>query len=88
MQLYEVPLGAFPRLVAEQTFVDLAPGATVNVSFETVWSSFLSEFPPSYRVLIAYDPDIFIDGNDFNGDCDLDNNMAEVDGFAINDLLR
>jgi hypothetical protein len=86
--LYEVTLGGTPRLVASQDFVDLTPGATVSVSAEVVWSSILSEFPPSYRVLIGYDPDIFIDGIPNNDDCNTTNNAAEVDGFAINDLLR
>ena len=50
----------------------------VNVSFEAVWSSFLSEFPPSYRVLISYDPDIFIDGNDFNDDCSIESSCVRA----------
>ena len=58
------------------------------MSADIVWSSWLSEFPYSYRVSIGYDPDIFIDSNPNNDDCNMGNNSAEFGGMAINDLLR
>lgn len=81
VQLYEGT-----TLLATQEFEDLAAGATVSVTHEMSWNT-NNEFPPTFRVLIAYDPDISIDGNDNNDDCATSDNVLERDGSEINDLF-
>ncbi len=73
-------------LLAQTDFEDLAPGETVSVSAEVDWST-SNEFPPTYRVVISYDPDIFIDGNEANDDCATSDNALSRDGAEINDLF-
>lgn len=86
--LYEQQLGvSTPRLVAEQPFQNLVPGQEVRVSFERDWngsSPAEGEFPPIYKLLIGYDPDIYKDGNPKNDDCNRINNQRERSGSAIN----
>jgi hypothetical protein len=77
--------------VATKQFVNLAPGATETVAYERAWNSSSpseGEFPPSYRLLITYDPDIYMDGNPENDDCDLSNNQMDRSGTGINELFR
>ena len=90
-QLYEVPLGGTPRLVASQSFQNLAPGETVDVIYQRDWNSASpaeGEFPPSYRLIIAYDPDISLDGNPNNDDSNSNNNRIERTGTDMNIILQ
>lgn len=89
--LYELVPGGRPRLVASRAFQNLAPGADVSVSFVRDWYSASpaeGEFPPSYQVIIGYDPDIRIDGNTKNDDCNGSNNTRTRSGADINGMLR
>jgi hypothetical protein len=86
-ELWEIPDGGAPRLVASVEFVDLAPGESVTVAHETLWDAAF-EFPPSYRLAIAYDPDIFVDGNEENDDCDLAGNSRDLSGAQIDALFE
>ena len=81
VQLYEGD-----TLVAQQSFEDLAPGAQAAVSYTRSWST-ATEFPPNYRVLIAYDPDIYIDGNPNNDDCNTVDNTMTRSGSEINSVF-
>jgi hypothetical protein len=86
--LYELhPGGVAPRVIKDQSFQNLAPGQEVQVVFERDWSV-SDEFPPNYAILLTYDPDITIDGNSQNDDCNLSNNRLERRGSDINALLR
>ncbi|MEN9253393.1 MAG: hypothetical protein Q6K26_00745 [Gloeomargarita sp. SZTDM-1c_bins_89] len=88
--LYEQVPGSPARLVAQQPFLNLAPGEQVQVIFERDWNSSSpaeGEFPPTYLVTINYDPDIYIDGNPGNDDCRTTNNRLERSGAAINTLF-
>ncbi len=73
-------------LVAEQDFEDLAVGATVIASFTREWDT-SNEFPPTYRVVILLDPDIFIDANPSNDECPTVDNTLERSGSEINLLF-
>lgn len=73
-------------MLASQSFEDLAPGAQVTVSHEVQWNT-SNEFPPIYRVILSYDPDIYIDGNDNNDDCATSDNALQRDGSEINNLF-
>ena len=58
-------------IVAQKPITNLAPGASLTLSWERDWNSSSpseGEFPNSYRLLISYDPDIYMDGNDNNDD--------------------
>ena len=83
VQLYE---GANITPVAQEDFEDLAVGGTVTVSYTLDWNT-SSEFPPTYRLLIALDPDIFIDDNPNNDDCPTSDNAMQRDGNEINSLF-
>ena len=62
------------QLVAQQDFTNLDVDEDVVVSFERTWST-VDEFrPPSYMLMVDYDPDIDIDGNPDNDDCNRNNN--------------
>lgn len=74
-----------------KSFSDLAPGATLSLFFERNWRSSSpneGEFPPMYKLMIQYDPDILKDNNKNNDDCTLTNNKKERSGMGINDLFR
>lgn len=91
VQLWETAPGARPRLVASVPFVNLAPNQEISVSFDRTWNSSSpaeGEFAPSYKVMLSYDPDIFIDGNTKNDDCNSRNNVKERSGVDINAMLR
>lgn len=62
-------------MVAEESFQNLAVGATVTVEYRRSWSISGEEFPPDhYQLVISYDPDIRDDGVTTNDDCRLTNN--------------
>ncbi len=89
--LYEGPMGGKANLVATKKFQNLNPGQEVKVIYERNWhasSPAEGEFPPSYRVLISYDPDIRMDGNPKNDDCNINNNQMERSGTEINALFK
>ena len=46
-----------------------------------------TEFPPSFTLRIIYDPDIYIDGNPSNDDCNQRNNSKTLTGSQINTEL-
>lgn len=91
-QLYEIPLGAASgRMVAQRAFQNLAPGATISVSYERDWNSSSpseGEFPPNYKLIITYDPDIYMDANKQNDDCGRNNNTKQRSGTDINAMIR
>lgn len=89
--LYEGPMGGTSKLVARKKFQNLNPGQEVTVTYERQWdasSPSEGEFPPSYKVIIVYDPDIRLDGNPKNDDCNMNNNQKERSGTEINALFR
>lgn len=83
--LYEEVPGLSPKLVASRNFQNVPVNGTVSVSFTRNWRT-ADEFPPSYIVMIVFDPDIYIDGNDNNNDANSANNRISKAGSAINAL--
>jgi hypothetical protein len=83
--LYEQILGGKTTLVARQPFQDLAVNATVKVAYTRRWNR-SDEFPPTYTLVISFDPDIYIDGNNNNDDSNTANNKLSKSGEAINAL--
>ena len=91
--LYEVPAGATSggTLRGHTDFAALPVAGSVVVSYERDWDSSSpseGEFPPSYRLMVVYDPDITLDGNPANDDCKMNNNDKSRSGTEINALLR
>lgn len=91
--LYQLPPGATSggNIVAQQQFTNLAVGETLNLIWERDWNSSSpseGEFPNSYRLIISYDPDIYMDANKDNDDCNGNNNQKDRNGSEINDLLK
>lgn len=78
-----VQLYANSTLLAQVEFTNLASLAEVTLTHEIAWSS-STEFPPTYQLLIAYDPDIYIDNNPNNDDCNTTDNSAQLTGEQIN----
>ena len=91
--LYQMPPGAAAggTLVGHTDFSTLAVGGTVMVSYERDWNSSSpseGEFPPSYKLMIVYDPDILLDSNTANDDCNTSNNSRSRSGTEINAMLH
>ena len=70
------------RLVARTAFTSLAPGAEVKVSFDTTLST-SNEFPVEWKLVVAFDPDIAIDGNPHNDDMRRANNSKTRTGYDL-----
>ena len=81
--LSETSPGARPVTRAQQNFGNLAPGASIMLTYDRDWNT-ATEFPPSYILQIIYDPDIYLDANKKNDDCNSKNNRVELTGAAIN----
>jgi hypothetical protein len=95
--LYQLPAGVpcanatGGTVVAQRAIVNLAPGATIELSWERDWDSSSpseGEFPNCYRLLITYDPDIYMDASKDNDDCNQNNNKKDRSGTEINDMLK
>src|SRR5690606_2794500 len=86
--LYERALGLSSdnpgTLLAEEAFTTLDADETIEISFSKAWSASV-EFPPDFILVIAYDPDIYIDSNPHNDDSNSENNILSVNGSLIND---
>ncbi|MDJ0737591.1 MAG: hypothetical protein QNJ47_26615 [Nostocaceae cyanobacterium] len=79
------------KLVAKRNFQNLTPGQEVKISYYRNWNASSpseGEFPPSYTLRILYDPDITLDSNPNNDDCNGGNNQKTRSGSSINDLFR
>ncbi len=95
--LYQMPAGVpcanatGGTMVAQKAIVNLAAGATIELSWERDWNSSSpseGEFPNCYRLFITYDPDIYMDASKDNDDCNQDNNKKDRSGTEINDMLK
>lgn len=74
-----------------KSFSYIAPGATFSLFYERNWNASSpneGEFPPKYKLVILYDPDILMDSNKNNDDCKITNNRKERSGSGINSLFR
>ena len=71
------------NLVHQQEFVNIELDGTIEAVYQTNWSRGDEFRPPFYKVMIAYDPDIFIDGNPQNDDCNLGNNQLIRDTSGL-----
>lgn len=93
--LYERSLGTPPgnpgNEVARVNFTTLGAGETLTISYTRTWNASSpaeGEFPPDYRIVISYDPDLLIDGNEDNDDDNFANNELTRNGLGINQLFN
>jgi len=62
------------KLVAQKEFLGLDVDATLELSYERPWDLSVEFRPQAYSAYLAYDPDIYLDGNADNDDCNQANN--------------
>lgn len=91
IQIYEQVPGGAARLVKQKAFTRLDAGRAIRVIYKRDWDSSSpaeGEFPPTYSAIISYDPDIGMDANKQNDDCNLRNNAKERSGSFFNEKLQ
>jgi hypothetical protein len=86
--LYEQDLGlVVGTIVVDQEFGNLGVGESITVSYSRAWnqsSPAEGEFPPNYRAVITFDPDLYIDGNSSNDDALSTNNERTESSEELN----
>jgi hypothetical protein len=86
--LYEVYPGGRKILLARISLTRVNAGQTIALGDRYRSWNTSNEFPPSYQLVIGYDPDITLDGNPRNDDCVRPNNKKEIDGYQIHRIFR
>lgn len=85
--LYEEVPGTAPRLMATKNFQNLAVNASTSFYFTKSWDKTANaEFPPNYFLIVTFDPDLYIDGNNNNDDAVATNNKITKPGSEINEM--
>lgn len=85
--LYEVTLTGRATVKARRQITNLAAGRSFSFGFSKNWST-SNEFPPEYKLVISYDPDIKTDGNPKNDDCNGANNKITRSGYDIHKIFN
>lgn len=85
--LYEVSLTGRARVLARRSVGNIPAGRTFSLSFVKNWYAG-NEFPPNYKLCISYDPDIKLDSNPKNDDCNSANNCKTRPGTDIHKLFN
>jgi hypothetical protein len=83
--LYEMIAGGATRAVGSVSFRNVAPNAMIKVYYTRTWRT-SDEFPPTYKLVIGFDPDLYIDGNVDNDDSNAANNEVSRSGADVNAL--
>lgn len=79
------------QMVAQKPFQNLAVGQQETITFERKWNASSpseGEFPPEYKLTISFDPDITLDSNPDNDECNSANNRKSRSGAGINRLFN
>ncbi|GAB5550539.1 MAG: hypothetical protein Sapg2KO_01300 [Saprospiraceae bacterium] len=85
--LYEVSLTGRSTLKARRQITNLSAGRSFSLGFSKNWYAG-NEFPPNYKLVISYDPDIKLDSNPRNDDCNSANNQMTRTGHEVTQLFR
>lgn len=92
VQIFEMPLGGVAGPAKKVCdFGTLYVGAEYRCEYDRPWDSSSpaeGEFPPNFKAMIVYDPDIRLDGNPKNDDINMKNNQVQAPGTRINDLFH
>lgn len=86
-QLFEGNTLVAENLLVEHEFLNLALDETISVEYERDWDTADEFLPSEYTLYVNLDPDIFIDGNEQNDDCNTNNNMLQRSTTDINALF-
>ncbi len=73
------------NMLLRQRFNRLASGASFSLTARLRAPG--GEFTPSVSALLSYDPDIYIDGNPRNDDCNQGNNQRTLSAADINEAI-
>lgn len=84
ISLIQIPPAGQSVTLESEKFKDLDAGETIELRYTHQGWRASQEFPPSFRVRIGFDPDLYIDGNPHNDDSNTENNMKEITGQQIN----
>jgi hypothetical protein len=74
-------------IVATEDFVNLLIDEEITVTYERDWSLSDEFLPTQYKLMLSYDPDIYIDDNELNDDCNTNNNEVTEDTSGITALF-
>jgi len=84
--LEEKAPGARPRVLKSEALTRLNLNQTIILEYSLDWYT-ANEFPPDYTIRIDLDPDILMDQNPENDDCNSENNHKELKATTINSLF-
>lgn len=88
--LYEVSPGGGRQLVASADFDSLMAPNTIELTYTRDWQAAAAEggSPPSYELILSFDPRLDQDGNPSNDDSNPRNHQLMRSGSEINALFR
>lgn len=76
------PQGGAPIVLLDQPLTNLQPGHGFLVTARRAFTR-NQQFPPTFSLILSYDPDILQDGNPENDDCNSFNNRIDLAGSVI-----
>lgn len=76
------PNGLQPLVLVDRPLENLPPGGGVLLQFRRAFTR-NQQFPPTFSLILSYDPDILHDGNPQNDDCNQSNNRIDLAGSVI-----
>jgi len=76
------PPGEAPLVLARKALFNLQAAQSISIQFRRAWPRNV-QFPPTFSLVISYDPDILFDGNPQNDDCTQANNQMDLAGAVI-----
>ena len=82
-QLARVPSAGPPAMLSATDIAILRAGASIRLGATVDWDT-AQEFPPRFVLSLTYDPDIRLDANFRNDDCNTNNNSRELTADQIN----
>lgn len=89
VELHQVSNTGASRRIRDWAFGSIASGAEgFDATYDVLHWRTDQKFPPAYRFMIVFDPDILIDGNTANDDCTVKNNFTTITGAEINSIIR
>lgn len=76
------PQGGAPIILADKPLDNLPAGHALGIQVRRAWTRNV-QFPPTFSLILSYDPDILHDGNPENDDCNMSNNQIDLQGAII-----
>ena len=76
------PQGGAPIVQTDMPLDNLPAGHGMTIKARRSWVRNV-QFPPTFSLVLSYDPDILHDGNPQNDDCNMSNNQIDLQGAMI-----